>query len=151
MDAVNTHKIFDWLTSSGQLSQEDIRIIQKEGFDTVINLALPTSSVVLPGEAELVTGLHMNYFQIPVEWEMPELGQFLCFADLLAMLHKNNQKVWLHCVMNNRVSVFLYLYRKFVLKEPEEEAQHPMTEVWTPIPLWQEFIAEVTEYYLQHS
>jgi len=151
MDAVNTYQVFDWLTSSGQPSAEDFYAMQREGNGTVINLALPTSSVVLKGVAELVTGMHMNYFQIPVEWELPELAQFLFFADLLTQLHKNGQKVWLHCVMNNRVSVFLYLYRKYVLKEAETEARHPMDEVWTPIPLWQEFMDEVSEYYQKGS
>jgi protein tyrosine phosphatase (PTP) superfamily phosphohydrolase (DUF442 family) len=147
MDAVNTFRVFDWLYSSGQISEKDIKQIQQEGFDTVINLALPTSTNALKGEAEWVSGCHMNYFQIPVEWDLPELSQFICFAALLSLLHAQKQKVWLHCAMNNRVSVFIYLYRKFILKESEEEARHPLVDVWTPNPLWQEFIREVSEYY----
>jgi protein tyrosine phosphatase (PTP) superfamily phosphohydrolase (DUF442 family) len=143
MEAVNTFQVFDWLWSSGQLSENDIRQLQKEGFDTVINLAPPTSTNALKGEGELVTGLHMNYFQIPVEWENPEIDQFKCCVDLLQSQHARGKKVWLHCALNNRVSVFVYLYRKLILKESEKEAIFPLREIWTPIQVWPEFIAEV--------
>ncbi|MRS05999.1 phosphotyrosine protein phosphatase [bacterium] len=143
MDAVNTFQVFDWLWTSGQISEEDIRQIQHEGFTTVINLALPTSSNALKGEAEMVANLQMNYFNIPVEWELPEVGQFELCTNLLNVLHEHGDKVWLHCAMNMRVSAFVYLYRKLVLKQAEEEALHPMKEVWTPNPLWREFMDEV--------
>jgi protein tyrosine phosphatase (PTP) superfamily phosphohydrolase (DUF442 family) len=145
MDAVNTYQVFDWLWTSGQLSEDDISLIQKDGFTTVINLALPTSSNALKGEAELVANLHMNYFNIPVEWELPEVGQFVLCAGLLSELHRQGHKVWLHCAMNMRVSAFVYLYRKLVLKQSEEDANHPMHEIWTPNLLWQEFIDEVID------
>jgi protein tyrosine phosphatase (PTP) superfamily phosphohydrolase (DUF442 family) len=143
MDAVNTFQIFDWLWTSGQLSENDLRQLQKEGFDCVINLALPISSNALKGEAEIAANLHMNYINIPVEWENPEVIQFKLCTELLNTFHANGLKVWLHCALNKRVSVFTYLYRKLVLKEGEELASHPMNEIWEPIPLWQEFIEDV--------
>lgn len=151
MDAVNTYQVFDWLWTSGQLSENDIRQLQKDGFDTVINLALPTSSNALQGEAELVANLHMNYIQIPVEWEMPEVVQFRFCSDLLTALHAGGQKVWLHCALNNRVSVFVYLYRRRILEEEEESAQHPMTEIWTPNEVWKDFISNVSAYYTKKT
>lgn len=143
MDAVNTHQVFDWLGTSGQISEKDIKQLQLDGFTTVINLALPGSTNALKGEAELIANLHMTYINIPVEWELPEVEQFELCASLLTDLHQRGHKVWLHCALNNRVSVFVYLYRKLILGQPEEEAVHPMQEIWTPIPLWQEFMDEV--------
>lgn len=153
MDAVNTYKVFDWLWTSGQISEEDIRQIQLEGFTTIINLALPTSTNALKGEAELAANLHLNYFNIPVEWELPEVEQFVLCGSLLSELKAQGHKVWLHCAMNMRASAFVYLYRKLVLRQPEEEAVHPMVEIWSPIPLWREFMDEVIERYkkLQHK
>jgi len=149
MDAVNVVKIFDWLWTSGQLSEGDIKQLPERGFDTVINLALPTSTNALQGEGEMASNLHMNYFQIPVEWELPEVEQFVLFAKLLQVL--DGRKVWLHCAMNMRVSVFVYLYRRFVLNEKENIAADPMNELWTPNEIWQEFIEEVSAYYSEKN
>lgn len=149
MDAVNTVQIFDGLWTSGQLSEKDIQQLPGLGFDTVINLALPTSTNALENEATLVTNLHMNYFQIPVEWELPEVEQFLLFAKIMQALE--GRKIWLHCAMNMRVSVFVYLYRKFILHESDELACAQMDKIWTPNEIWQEFIVEVSQKYLSES
>jgi protein tyrosine phosphatase (PTP) superfamily phosphohydrolase (DUF442 family) len=66
MDAENTHQVFEWLWSSGQLSERDISSLPAYGIEVVINLALPTSSNALPGEADLVTENGLAYVQIPV-------------------------------------------------------------------------------------
>ncbi len=149
MDTVNTVQIFDWLWTSGQLSEKDIQQLPGLGFDTVINLALPTSANALENESTRVTNLHMNYFQIPVEWELPEVEQFLLFTKLMQALE--GRKIWLHCAMNMRVSAFVYLYRKFVLKESDELPRAHMDRIWTPNEIWQEFIDEVSQHYLGDS
>ena len=82
MDAENTHQVFDWLWTSGQLSERDIDRLPALGIGAVINLALPTSSNALPGEAELVSRQGITYVQIPVEWERPELHQLQQFFSI---------------------------------------------------------------------
>ncbi|MDP2031372.1 MAG: hypothetical protein Q8K12_17190 [Thiobacillus sp.] len=83
MEAENIYPVFDWLWTSGQLSETDISMLPARGIETVINLALPTSSPALPGEADYVTREGMNYIQIPVEWEHPELQQLIEFFSVL--------------------------------------------------------------------
>ena len=83
MDAENTYQVFDWLWTSGQLSERDIRDLPAMGIGAVVNLALPTSSNALAGEAELVTRQGLAYVQIPVEWEQPEPDQFAQFVRVL--------------------------------------------------------------------
>jgi hypothetical protein len=83
MDAVNTHQVFDWLWTSGQLSQGDVLKLPDLGIEVVINLALPSSPNALPAEADLVTGLGLAYIQIPVEWEHPLPEQFDQFVGVL--------------------------------------------------------------------
>lgn len=140
MDAINTHQVFDWLWTSGQLSEADIDRLPALGIQAVVNLALPTSSNALPGEAELVANQGIPYFQIPVEWENPRIEQLELFFSLLAALH--GRKLWVHCAMNMRVSAFIYLYRSLVLGEDTEVAAHPLREVWQPDGAWSSFIAE---------
>jgi protein tyrosine phosphatase (PTP) superfamily phosphohydrolase (DUF442 family) len=141
MDAVNTHPVFDWLWTSGQLSERDVLSLPNLGIQVVINLALPTSPNALLNEAELVTGLGLAYVQIPVEWETPRPEQFQQFIGVLKAFE--GRKIWLHCAMNMRVSAFVYLYRKLVLGEPEEAARFPLDAVWQLNETWQHFIQDV--------
>lgn len=140
MDAENTHQVFDWLWSSGQLSANDIARLPGLGIDVVVNLALPSSSNALPGEADLVTREGIAYVQIPVEWESPELGQLAQFFGVVGAFQ--GRKMWVHCAKNMRVSVFLYLYRRLVLGESGEDAAHPLRDVWEPNDVWQAFMRD---------
>ncbi len=141
LEAENPYQVFDWLWSSGQLSKRDIALVAESGVEVVINLALPTSSNALPGEAELVTGLGLTYVHIPVEWEAPRLEQFERFVGVLQAFR--GQRCWVHCAKNMRVSVFIYLYRKLVLSEGDETARFPMQQIWKPNDVWQAFIDRV--------
>lgn len=138
MDAINTHQVFDWLWSSGQLSKADIERLPEFGIEAVINLALPTSTNALPGEAELVTALGIAYVQIPVIWEAPTIDRLRQFFDVMQAFE--GRKIWVHCAMNMRASAFLYLYRKLVRIEPEAAASLPMDKIWFPDEIWQAFI-----------
>jgi protein tyrosine phosphatase (PTP) superfamily phosphohydrolase (DUF442 family) len=140
MDAENTHQVFDWLWTSGQLSERDIARLPELGIDAVINLALPTASNALTGEAEFITRQGITYIHIPVVWERPELHQLQQFFGTLRALA--GRKVWVHCAKNMRVSAFIYLYRKLCLSESEDAAVHPMREVWVPNETWQAFIRD---------
>jgi len=141
MDAENTHQVFSWLWTSGQLSQQDIASLPSLGIDVVVNLALPTSSNALPGEAEFVTRMGIAYIHIPVEWESPKPQQFQQFVGVLNAFR--DRSVWVHCAKNMRVSAFIYLYRTLILGEDENQASFPMRDVWTPNPVWQAFIETV--------
>jgi protein tyrosine phosphatase (PTP) superfamily phosphohydrolase (DUF442 family) len=137
-DAEDIHQVFDWLWSSGQLSEADIVCLPKLGIAAVINLAPPTSSNALPGEAELVTLGGIAYVQIPVLWDRPELYQLRQFFAALAMFE--GRKVWVHCAKNMRASAFIYLYRRMVLGDEDEAAAFPLREVWEPNQIWQTFM-----------
>lgn len=145
MDAENTHQVFDWLWTSGQLSERDITGLPALGIEAVINLALPTSSNALHGEAELITRQGIAYIHIPVQWEHPELQQLTRFFGALKAFE--GSKVWVHCAKNMRVSAFVYLYRRLCLAESEEASAHPMREVWVPDEIWQAFIHDAISSY----
>ena len=140
MDAVNTHQVFDWLWTSGQLSEADISRLPGLGIDVVINLATPSSSNALPGEAEMVAREGISYFQIPIEWENPQLEQLAQF--FLLMTAFEGRKLWVHCALNMRVSAFVYLYRRLVRNEDDTAAAWPLREVWEPNETWRIFINE---------
>lgn len=143
MDAENRHQVFDWLWTSGQLSEQDIAELPRMGIRTVVNLALPTASNALPGEAEYVASSGMNYFQIPVPWEKPELHHLGLFFSLMEIIQGEN--TWVHCALNMRVSAFMYLYRRLRLNESEEAASFPLREVWEPNEIWSQFISNALQ------
>lgn len=145
MQAESTYQVFDWLWTSGQLSEADIARLPAMEIDVVINLALPSSSNALPNEAECVTREGICYIQIPVEWEQPEYAQLLQFFGILKALE--GQRIWVHCAKNMRVSVFIYLYRRLCLNHSEEEAVYPMRKVWVPDRIWQTFIENAMRTY----
>ena len=143
MDAENRHQVFDWLWTSGQLSERDIGELPGLGIKSVINLAFPTASNALRGEAEFVTGTGMNYFQIPIPWEKPELRHLRLFFSLVGALH--GEQTWVHCAKNMRVSAFVYLYRRLCLNEPEEASSFPLRAVWEPNEVWGKFISSALQ------
>jgi len=138
MEAPGVRPVFDWLWTSGQLTAADIGRLPGLGIEVVVNLALPTASNALPGEAELVTGLGLPYVQIPVPWERPELQHLQQFFGVLDAFA--GRRLWVHCAMNMRVSAFVYLYRRLRRGESHQHALDPMQTVWEPSPVWREFI-----------
>lgn len=149
MDAENTYRVNNGLWTSGQLSEKDIQLLPGMGFNLVINLALPSSERALPNEASLVTGTGIAYVQIPVIWEQPLPAQFQQFAGVLQTFE--GSKIWVHCVMNMRVSAFVYLYRKCILGESAENASFPMRHIWQPDEVWKKFMEEVSLLYTGQS
>ncbi|PSF34556.1 phosphatase [Aphanothece hegewaldii CCALA 016] len=136
----NYYLITDNIATSGQPTTDQFTEIAQAGYKIVINLALPSSDNALPDEGAIVTQLGMIYLHIPVIWDSPKIEDLQFFCEVMESTKKH--KVWVHCALNMRVSCFMYLYRKLILKLPEIQAQYPMTELWQPNKIWQQFIQE---------
>jgi protein tyrosine phosphatase (PTP) superfamily phosphohydrolase (DUF442 family) len=147
MQIVNFAQLGERLATSGQPAAADFKSIAEQGYTTVINLALPSSDRAVPDEGALVTGLGMNYIHIPVRWEAPRVDQYRRFAALMRQLE--GEKTWVHCVMNMRVSCFLYLYRRHELGWDDAEARRHMDAIWDPAkyPAWAELVDNVAADY----
>ena len=124
--------------SAGQPAAEHFMLIAQEGFKSVVNLALATSPGALPGEAELVAGLGMDYVHIPVEFGAPQPDDLQKF--FAALDQRADHRVFVHCIANKRVSAFLFLYRVLKLGHPIHDAELALHRIWTPDPVWQDFI-----------
>ena len=128
------------LATAGQPTAEQFGEIAQAGFTTVINLALPTSTNALPDERAVVEAQGMTYYPIPVDWEYPTLRDFQQFASVLTQVAE--QKVFVHCAMNMRVSAFVYVYRR-LRGVPRESAAADLAKIWQPNETWQNFINAV--------
>jgi protein tyrosine phosphatase (PTP) superfamily phosphohydrolase (DUF442 family) len=147
----NCLRISEWLGTSGQPAAGDFAAIAGEGFDTVINLAMPSSEGAIPDEGAIVAGLGMNYIHIPVPWEAPRVDQFHTFCRI--MQYRRDAKTWVHCALNMRVSCFVYLYHTEVAGVNEPEARALMQRIWDPddFPAWKRFIREVRSHPLPRA
>jgi protein tyrosine phosphatase (PTP) superfamily phosphohydrolase (DUF442 family) len=73
--------IGEQLGTAGQPTESQFRTVREAGFETIINLALPTSGNALGNEGSVVTGLGMTYVHIPVDFKAPTSQDFRASAD----------------------------------------------------------------------
>ena len=135
---LNYVKINELISTSGQAKIEELELIANEGFEVVINLAMPTTSNALENEDKIVSSLNMSYIHIPVDFENPKISDLKLFLNILQALGAN--KVWIHCAKNYRVSAFMYVYHKYILHTPFEEIDLSIFDKWQPSLIWQELM-----------
>ena len=130
--------ISETIATAGQPTPEQFAAIKDAGYETIVNLALPTSTNAIPNEEAIVEALGINYVHIPVIWEEPTLEDLDRFFGELE--RDANQKVFVHCAMNMRVSAFIYLYRILRQQVAEDVSKQTMAQIWEPNEVWQAFI-----------
>ena len=99
------------------------------GVRHVVNLALDEHPEALVGERALLAGEGIGYTHIPVPFDAPTLAHLDALEAALAELEG---PVHIHCIMNYRVSAFLYL-RDRQAGVPHSEAHARMAAVWDPL------------------
>ena len=126
--------------TSGQPTREQFAAIAQDGYAAVVNLALPTSDHAIADEGSVVTGHGMSYFHIPVDFKNPTTDDLNTFIGTMRALE--GKKVLVHCVMNLRVSAFMYHYLKHVRGFDEAAARSPVLDRWAPKmdAVWKAFI-----------
>lgn len=134
----NYIKINDNIHTSGQPTAFEFNSLAKAGFDSIINLSANNSEGKLENEDKIVSSFQMNYFHISVDFENPSKKNLEDFIQLLKSLE--NKKVLVHCIMNYRVSAFMYVYHKYVLKTPFDDIDLSIFQTWQPPVIWQELM-----------
>ncbi len=138
-DILNYVHISERVGSAGQPRREQFAAVARAGYEVVVNLAMPDSTNALPDEAELVAAQGMSYVHIPVAWEAPTIQDLERFFEVLERY--GDRKVFVHCALNMRVSVFLFLYRVLQQGVPQEGAWRAVRRIWEPNDVWQGFMA----------
>jgi len=137
----NFVQLTDDIGSSGQPTPEQFHDIARAGYAAVINLAMPDSDHAIADEGSVVTGLGMSFCHIPVDFAAPTVDDLKQFIGMMQALE--GRKVWVHCVVNARVSAFLYHYLKRVRKLDEADCRSPILEKWEPQmdDVWRGFLS----------
>jgi protein tyrosine phosphatase (PTP) superfamily phosphohydrolase (DUF442 family) len=134
----NYLKISDTLGTAGQPGPEQFSAIKRAGYDLVINLAMLSSTNALPNEGQLVAEQGMDYVHLPVIWEAPTLDDFGRFCRVMEENH--GRRVFVHCALNMRVSVFVMLYRVLRRGIPLGTAEEALYKVWHPDGVWRDLM-----------
>jgi len=121
-------RINDKLSTSGQPTKNEIKIIAEEGFEVLINTRPKSEMDELFNEREIVENFGMKYFQIETDLLKPNMDELVKFLEL--MTEFNDKKVFLHCRANKRASGLLAIYRIAKLNWKKEEALDKVGEVW---------------------
>ena len=142
-EVYNFVRIGDRLSTSGQITMDEVTAVRDAGFDVVVNLA-PAREDRNFEEGFRVTEAGMTYLQIPVDWRDPAFRDLELFFDVMDA--NRDRQVFVHCFANMRVSVFVYLYRTLREGVSEDEAWADVLKVWDPAEdpdtaQWPRFIA----------
>ncbi len=138
-DITNYIQVSDRIASSGQPNDHQFKNIADAKYQVVINLAMPNSDNAIPEEGNIVTAHKMAYVHIPVPFDAPNVDHLRKFIKVMAAF--SDEKVWAHCVVNYRVSAFLYQYQRLVHGATPEQARKVMLPSWQPNDVWQRFMA----------
>jgi protein tyrosine phosphatase (PTP) superfamily phosphohydrolase (DUF442 family) len=145
MSILNYYQVTDDIASSGQPTEDQFDEIAKGGYEVIINLAMPDHENSIATEGNIVTSLCMTYIHIPVPFDAPSEDHFATFSSYMDALKE--KKVWVHCVVNARVSAFLFRYLQNNRGFSAAEAKTPILEQWMPQmdDVWKEFISNARE------
>ncbi len=82
----------------------------------------------------------MTYTHIPVDSDNPTEDDFDRFCA--AMVAADGVPVHVHCIVNARVTAFVYRWQRDVLGGGEAEARAMMDSVWRPGGVWAQFLGD---------
>jgi len=134
-------RLSDSLATAGQPTEAQLEAVAAAGFEVVINLALHDDArYSLQDERATVALLGMWYVHIPVQFAAPTRADLVAF--FAAMEHAGERRVFVHCAHNQRVPVFLALYRIARQGWSQAAALAAMRELWQPDATWEKFIAQ---------
>lgn len=140
----NFYKVTDILACAGQPNEAQLQQLAAAGYKVIVNLGLLDTVYALPNEAALVTGLGMEYYHIPVQFDDPQISELTDFISYMNQ-HKG-EKILVHCAANYRASVFMGLYLLSTGEITADELQDFVEDAWQPNPVWQLFLDERAEY-----
>lgn len=136
-NVLNYIKVNKKISTSGLLTKKDIEKIGQKGFDVIINLSVDDDRS-LAHEGKIVAKNGMVYIHIPISWTKPQKDRMHLFFHILDGFIKEDKKVFIHCMKNYRVSVFMYLYKKDVLREKNVKFIAPKD--YKPKKVWRKLV-----------
>ena len=127
-DILNFFQSTERIGTAGQPTAEQFRDIADAGYAAVINIAMHDSEGAIPEEGNIVASLGMDYVHIPVPFDAPSAEHLRRFFGAMNTLE--GEKVFVHCALNMRVSVFMYKYLTLVEGRAPVDSESPILAGW---------------------
>lgn len=129
-DILNFYQSTARIGTAGQPKADQFAHIQAAGYSVVLNLAMADASNAVAAEEKIVTSLGMAYIHIPVPFDQPNVQHVRAFFGVMDGFA--NDKVFVHCALNLRVSAFMQRYLVLRHGFSIEEASSPFLKQWAP-------------------
>ncbi|MFN4116109.1 MAG: protein tyrosine phosphatase family protein [Inhella sp.] len=140
LEAPNEVLIDEHWVSAGQPTRAGLLRLRSLGFDRVLYLAPSSVGDAIPDEPSLVRAQGLRFDHVPIPWATPELAHVdAVFAVLRDWPTAGRGLV--HCQVNMRASVLVFLHRVLVRGHDPELAWTAVSKVWTPEGRWRALIA----------
>lgn len=104
----------------------------------MIYVAPPSVPDAVKDEQLIVTRQGLTFVNIPVRFDNPTDADFETFTAVLKAM--GDRKVLVHCQVNMRASVLVFLHRVITLKEDPRKAWDALTGVWVPDGPWRKLV-----------
>jgi len=127
------------IATAGMPTRRQLRQIVEGDFAAVVNLAPSGVTGGIDDEQAIVEGARLLYVQVPVDFSRPLARDFRRFSQVMRDLQ--GRRVFVHCQMNMRASVFVFLYRAIELGTDPDVAFEAVQRVWQPNAVWTRFIS----------
>lgn len=139
------HQLDARVTTSSQPVAEQLALLASLGGTHVINLALPSHEKSLPDEAGQLAALGIGYADIPVDFTDPQEADNARFWEVM-----EERTIHVHCIVNLRVSPFLYRWRQDRQGMAEPEARQELGRMWRPAGACTRFIGPTKDVAAEH-
>jgi protein tyrosine phosphatase (PTP) superfamily phosphohydrolase (DUF442 family) len=133
----------NWV-SSGQPTRAGLQRLKALGFDRLLYLAPFTVGDAIADEPELVRAQGLRFDHVPIPWDAPALAH----VDAVFAVLKDwptSGKGLVHCQVNMRASVLVFLHRVLVRGHDPEQAWSAVSKVWTPRGRWRALVDAALE------
>lgn len=128
------------LSVSGQPTAAQLERFKALGIEAVVYIAPPQVSTTVKEEPLLLGKQGLLYANIPVNFGNPTQADFDAFSAVLSAW--NDKRVHVHCQVNMRGSVFVFLHRVIHDKVPPDKAYEIVRRIWVPDKVWRAFLIE---------
>jgi protein tyrosine phosphatase (PTP) superfamily phosphohydrolase (DUF442 family) len=91
-------------------------------------------------EPELLKQRGIEFVHIPIPFMEPTQEHVVAITRTLQRL--KDKKVLVHCQVNLRASVMVFLYRVITLREAPTHAYEAVSRVWSPEGPWRTLVVE---------
>ncbi|GGX74299.1 protein tyrosine phosphatase family protein [Saccharospirillum salsuginis] len=140
MEAIRNYvQLTENIATAGQPRADQFEVIADAGYQYIINLGMPNHPDAVQEEDKLISELGLGYIHIPVKFDSPTKEQVRTFCKVLSAL--KDQRVFIHCIMNFRVSAFMYHYLSKIERKSEVKSRSIMFDHWDLEPAWKNLMS----------